>query len=79
MLQLKCEEAFNLCIYLSCKSSLGPPVGLNYFMDEIEGGGLVERSAYLRGGAYSVLLLFQTTRKWYRFSIKKIIIIINKN
>ena len=65
MLQLKCEEAFNLCIYLSCKSSLAPPAGPNYFMGEVEGGGLIERSVHLRSGAYSILLLFQTTRKWY--------------
>ena len=50
---------------LSCAS------GPNYFMGEIEGGGLIERSAHLRGGAYSILLLFQTTRKWYQFSINK--------
>lgn len=80
LLELKCEGPFILCIYLSCKSSIEPPAGLNYFMGAIEGGGLVERSAHLRGGkresfslrggAYSILLLFQTTRKWYRLSIK---------
>ena len=55
MLELKCEEL--LFIYLSCKSS---PAGLDYSRTQLRGGGgggLIERRAHLRGGAYSILLL----------------------
>ena len=65
MLELKCEGAFIYVFIYHANPPIEPPAGLNYFMGAIEGGGLIERSAQLRGGAYSILLFFQTTRKWY--------------